>query len=103
MFPNVRIFVGILDQRAAFFHVDVNAVLAALAGNLAADGIKLPAVPEREMARRLRTGVEMLMKPAPWRTVNAARLPLHFDDFITMAGFIGPRAEFLRPEKNVSR
>src|ERR1044072_6429807 len=97
MFPNVWIFIGILDQRAAFFQVDINAVLTALVGVLEANGMNPTAVAQREMARWRGASVEMLMKPTARRTINAPRLPLHFDDFIAMAGFIRPRAEFLRP------
>ena len=52
VFANVRVFVGIFDQGAAFFHVDINAVFAALVGDLEADRVNSAAVAEREMARR---------------------------------------------------
>ena len=103
MFPNVRIFIGILDQRAAFFYVDINAVLAALVGDLEADRVNSAAVAEREMARRFGAGIEMLMKPAARRTIDAAGFPFNFDDFVAAAGFVRLSAEFLRPEENVTR
>src|SRR5882724_1901165 len=94
---NVRVFVGIFDQGAAFFHVDINAVLTALVGDLETARVKPAAVAQREMARRLGAGVEMLMKPAARRAIDAARFPFYLDDIFVVPGFVGPGAELLRP------
>src|SRR5688500_10238854 len=98
----MRVFVGVLDQSAAFFYVDVNAVLAALVGDLESDRVDAAAVAEREMARRLRAGIEMLVKPAPRRAVNAARFPFYLDDVFSMAGFVGSNAQLFRPQQHIA-
>ena len=51
MLANVRVFVGVFEQGAAFFDVDINAVFAALVGDLEADRMNSAAVAESEMAR----------------------------------------------------
>ena len=44
---NIRIFVGVLDQRAALLDVDVDAVFAAFVGDLEADGMDAAAIAQR--------------------------------------------------------
>ena len=75
VFANVRIFVGIFDQCAAFLYVDIDAVLAALVSDLKSNWMNAASVAQRKMARSLRPGVEMLMKSSPRRAVHAARFP----------------------------
>src|SRR6185369_17841913 len=55
------------------------------------------------MACRLGAGVEMLVKPAVARTVDAAGFPFHLDDLIAATGLKRMRAEFFGPEKNIAR
>ena len=61
LFRSVRIFVGVFDQRAALFDVDVDAVFAAFVGDLETDRMNPAAVAQRQVARRLGAGAEVLV------------------------------------------
>src|SRR5713226_5006263 len=97
MFPDCRIFVGVVNQRSAALHFDIDAVFAALIRNLEADGVKPAAVADGEMARGLRSGIEVLMEPSSRRTVDASRFPFHFHHFLTMTALVRPDSKLLRP------
>jgi hypothetical protein len=97
------VFVGVFNQRPAIFHVDINAVFAALVGDLESDRVDAAAVAEREMARGLRTGIEVLVEPSSRRTIDAAGFPFDLDDIFIVTGFVRSDAELLRPQQNVAR
>src|SRR5262245_8913195 len=101
--PDLRIFVRILYQCAASFDIDVDAVFAALVGYLKADGVNPAAIADREVARGLRTGIEMLVEPPSGRTVNTSLLPFYFHDALATTASVRFNSQLLRPEQNVSR
>src|SRR6516165_5110399 len=55
------------------------------------------------MARRLAAGIEVLVIPATRRTINATFLPVHFDDLVFVAAFVGPGSKLFRPEQYIAR
>src|SRR5262249_153368 len=85
--PDLRIFVRILYQRTASLHVDVNAVLAPFVGNLKADGMNPAAIANRQVTRALGPGIEVLVKPTPWRAIDASLFPLHPCHFLAAAAW----------------
>src|SRR5262245_42587934 len=103
MFPDVRVLVGVFYQRAAAFDVDIDPVFAALVGNLKADGVNPAAIADREVARGLRTGVEMLMEPSSGRTIDASLFPFHLYNPFATATTERFNSQLLRPEQNVAR
>src|SRR5438445_7004967 len=97
------VFVFILDQGAALLHVDVDAIFTPLIGSLKADGVKPAAVADRQMTRRCRSGIKMLMKPAAGRAIDASLFPFNLYYIIAAATLIEPSAELLVPKQNISR
>ena len=85
MLPDVRILVGVLYQCAAALDVDIDAVFAALIGDLKANRVNPAAVADREMARGLRTGIEMLVEPSTGRAVDAAFSPFYLHNPLATA------------------
>ena len=102
MLSNMRIFIGVFNQRAALFDVDVDAVFAAFVGDLETDGMDATAVTERQVTRGIGVGVEMLMEPAAAGAVDAAGFPFDLDHFIPMAVLEGVRARLFRPQQDIA-
>src|SRR5262249_17314963 len=101
--PDLRIFVSVLYQRTASLHVDVNAVLAPFVGNLKADRMNPAAIADRQVTRALGPGIEVLMKPTPWRTIDASLLPLNLYYFLFTAVLVGLDSGLLGPQQNIPR
>ena len=97
------VFVFVLDQSAALLHVDVDAIFTPLIGNLKADRVKPAAVADRQMTRRCRSCIEMLMKPAAGRAIDASLFLFNLYYLIAAATLIGPGAELFVPQQNISR
>src|SRR5687768_7788349 len=60
------------------------------------------AVAHGEMARRLFAGVEVLMKPVAWRTVNTPLPPLDLDHFVLVTITVGMDAPLFVPKQDVT-
>src|SRR5439155_695072 len=83
-------------------HVDGDAIFTPLIGSLKADGVKPAAVADRQMTRRCRSGIKMLMKPAAGRAIDASLFPFNLYYLIAAATLIGPGAELFVPQQNIS-
>src|SRR5262245_57655770 len=101
--PDLRIFVSVLYQRTASLHVDVNAVLAPFVGNLKADGMNPAAIADRQVTRALGPGIEVLMKPTPWRAIDASLLPLNLYYFLFTAVPVGLDYGLLGRKQDIHR
>src|SRR5262245_30482810 len=101
--PDLRIFVSVLYQRTTSLHVDVNAVLAPFVGNLKADGMNPAAIANRQVTRALGPGIEVLVKPTPWRAIDASLLPLQLYYFLGTAALVRLGSCLFRPEQNIPR
>src|SRR5512144_221755 len=60
------------------------------------------AVAHREMARRLFSGIEMLVKPVAGRAVNARLTPLDLDHFVLVSVRVRMNAPLLMPQQHVT-
>src|SRR4030095_8899612 len=58
--------------------------------------------PNSDMARGLRSGVEVLMKPAVGRAIDRPFLPVKLDHRVAAAVLERRRAEILRPEEDIA-
>src|SRR3989338_4113473 len=89
---DLRVFIFVVDQSAALFYVYVDPILAALGCNLEADRVEPAAEAQRQVARRLRAGIEVLMKPPAGRAVDAPLPPADLHHLIGLSAFIGSNA-----------
>src|SRR5262245_19844322 len=99
--PDLRIFVSVLYQRTASLHVDVNAVLAPFVGNLKADGVNPAAIADCQVTRALGARIEVLMKPTPWRAIDASLFPLHIYHLLGTTALVRLDSRLFRPEQNI--
>src|SRR5688572_11489454 len=60
------------------------------------------AIAQRQMARRLVAGVEVLMKPAAAGAVDAAGFPFDLDDIFGAPGFKRMGARLLGPKEHIA-
>jgi len=85
---DLRIFLVVVDHRAAILQRCHDRVIVLFQARVKAGRINSAAHAQREMARRLAAGVEVLVIPAARRTINAAFLPVDYDDLVLVAALV---------------
>src|SRR5215510_5765096 len=73
---NLRIFVFVWNHPAALFHSPEHVVIGFLMRDFESEREETATIADRQMACRLLPGIEMLVKPIPWRAVDTALAPL---------------------------
>src|SRR5688572_5005696 len=81
---NLRIFVFVLDHRAALAHASANSFFVYGAPTTEQIFTRLAAVAKRQLAGLLVAGIEMLMEPAARRAEDAAFAPIDLHDLISV-------------------
>src|SRR6185312_15508889 len=96
---NLRVFVFVLDHRAALAHTGANAFFVDRAPSAEQILSRLAAVTKRELARFFVAGIEMLMKPAARWTEHAAFAPPDLDHLVGMTRLVRANPRFRRPHE----
>src|SRR6266403_1838115 len=98
--PNFWILVCILDKGSTLFD---RGVYARSNGRYPDSQRKLlTAAAQRQLQRRFRTRIEMLVKPVRWRAEHATRGPVDFDDPIALSALVGSHSPFVGPHERVA-
>src|SRR5262245_26468756 len=97
-----RIFLIVVDHRAAILQRCHDRVIVLFQARVKAGRIDSTAHAEREMARGLAAGIEVLVIPAARRTIDPAFLPVHFNDLVLMAALVRHGSKLLWPEQYIT-
>src|SRR5262249_54109402 len=101
--PDLRIFLVVIDHRAAVLQRCHDRVIVFFQARVKTGGIDSATHAQREMAGWLAAGIEVLVIPTTRRTIDAAFLPVHFDDLVLVAALVRLGPKLLRPEQYVTR